>query len=183
MNLDTSEQVDLIAIAAATNWTRLLRIHHHRLPAADLEDCLGQALLELLVAAEQRRTRFADPAAALTALDRRFQSRIIDRHRAQAGRSPIATALHEARPLDTITDTAATGGSAAGDPLQRVLDRETLAQLARAVGELTPDQRLALLAQLHGERPGEFCARHGWSAAKHRKTLQRARARLRLVLR
>ena len=118
----------------------------------------------------------------LTALDRRFQSRIIDRHRAQAGRSPIATALHEARPLDTIIDTTANGG-VAGDPLQRVLDRETLAQLARAVGELTPDQRLALLAQLHGERPGEFCARHGWSAAKHRKTLQRARARLRLLLR
>ena len=66
MNLDTSEQVDLIAIAAATNWTRLLRIHHHRLPAADLEDCLGQALLELLVAAEQGRTRFADRTAALT---------------------------------------------------------------------------------------------------------------------
>jgi DNA-directed RNA polymerase specialized sigma24 family protein len=180
MNPDTHDQIDLIAIAAATNWQRLLRIHHHRLPPADLEDCLSQALLELLIAAEQRRTRFADRAAALTALDRRFQSRIIDRHRAQTGRSPITTALHHARPLETITDTTA---GAAGDPLQRVLDRETLSRVARAVGELTPDQRLALLAQLHGERPSEFCARHTWSAAKHRKTLQRARARLRLLLR
>jgi DNA-directed RNA polymerase specialized sigma24 family protein len=180
MNHEAPDQVDLIAIAAATNWTGLLRIHHRRLPAADLEDCLGQALLELLVAAEQGRTQFANRTAALTALDRRFQSRITDRHRAHNGRSPIATALHHARPLDTITDTTA---AAAGDPLQQVTDRETLTQIAHAVGELTPDQRLALLAQLHGERPGEFCARHGWSAAKHRKTLQRARARLRLLLR
>jgi DNA-directed RNA polymerase specialized sigma24 family protein len=181
MNHDTHDQVDTIAIAAATNWTRLLRVHHRRLPAADLEDCLSQALLELLVAAEQGRTGFADRAAALTALDRRFQSRIIDRHRAHNGRSPITTALHHARPLDTITDAARPG--AAGDPVQRLLDRETLTRIAGAVGELTPNQRLALLAQLHGERPGEFCARHGWSPAKHRKTLQRARARLRLLLR
>jgi DNA-directed RNA polymerase specialized sigma24 family protein len=175
-----NHQVDRIAIAAATNWTRLLRIHRRRLPAAELEDCLGQALLELLVAAEQRRTRFPDRAAALSALDRRFQSRIIDRHRAHNGRSAISTALHRARPLDTVADTPA---NAAPDPLQQVIDRETLAQLAHAVGQLTPDQRLALLAQLHGEPPGEFCARHGWSPAKHRKTLQRARARLRLLLR
>jgi len=178
--MNPRDQVDLIAIAAATNWTRLLRIHRHRLPAAELEDCLSQALLELLTAAEQGRTRFADRAAALAAFDRRLQSRITDRHRAINGRSPIAAALRQARTLDLITDTTPT---AVGDPLQRTLDREMLAQLTRAVAELTPDQRLALLAELHGERPGEFCARHNWSAAKYRKTLQRARTRLRLLLR
>ena len=177
--MNPRDQVDLIAITAAANWTRLLRIHHHRLPAADLEDCLSQALLELLTAAEQGRTWFANGAAALTAIEIRFQSRIADRHRAINGRSPIATALRQARPLDLITDTTA---GTAGDPLQHTLDRETLAQIKRAVGELTPDQRLALLAELHGERPGEFCARHNWSVAKYRKTLQRARNRLRLLL-
>ena len=180
--MNARDQVDSIAIAAAANWQRLLRIHHRRLPAADLEDCLGQALLELLVAAEHGRTQFADREAALAALDRRFESRITDRHRAIGGRSPISAALHQAQPLDTIGDETPTAAMAA-DPLRRVLDRETLSQIAQALGELTADQRLVLLAQLHGERPGEFCARHAWSVAKYRKTLSRARARLRVLSR
>ena len=179
MRPDTHDPADAIAAVAAANWQRLLRVHHYRLSRPDLEDCLSQALLELLSAAE-RGHRFREPAATLTALDLRFQSRIIDRHRALAGRSPISAALHQARPLDSLTDTGP--AAATGAPLALVLQREDLARLAYALRELTADQRLVLLAQAQGERPAWFCTHHGWSVAKYRKTLSRARARLRALL-
>jgi hypothetical protein len=153
----------VIAGVAIAGWQRLLRIHHHRLKRADLEDCLGQATLELLAAAA-RGQRFADTDAIRAALDQRFQSRIIDRQRALGGRSPIAASLHYAAPLDTVTDAIWTTG---GDPLARVLEREQLARLTSAIGQLTFDQRLVLRSQLDGqERPAQFCARHGWSVEK-----------------
>jgi len=72
--------------------------------------------------------------------------------------------LHHATPLDTVTNTIGTTG---GDPLARVLEREQLAQVTSAIGQLTPDQRLVLRSQLNGqERPAQFCARHGWSVEK-----------------
>jgi DNA-directed RNA polymerase specialized sigma24 family protein len=170
------DPADAIAEVAITAWQPLLRIHHHRLKRADLEDCLGQATLELLAAA-QRGQRFTDTDAIRAALDQRFQSRIIDRQRALGGRSPITASLHHATPLDTVTDRV---GSTAGDALARILEREQLARLASAIGQLTPDQRLVLRSQLDGhERPAQFCARHGWSVEKYRKTAQRARAHLR----
>ena len=170
------DPADAIAGVALSGWQRLLRIHHHRLRRADLEDCLGQATLELLAAAA-RGQRFADTDAIRAALDKRFQSRIIDRQRALGGRSPISASLHHATPLDTVTDAIGTTG---GDPLARVLEREQLADLSRAIGQLTPDQQLVLRSQLNGhERPRQFCARHGWSIDKYRKTAQRARAKLR----
>ena len=79
------DPADAIAGVAITGWQRLLRIHHHRLKRADLEDCLGQATLELLAAAA-RGQRFPDTDAIRAALDMRFQSRIIDRQRALGGR-------------------------------------------------------------------------------------------------
>ena len=170
------DPAEAIAGVSISGWQRLLRIHHHRLKRADLEDCLGQATLELLAAAA-RVQHFADADAIRAALDQRFQSRIIDRQRALGGRSPITASLHYATPLDTVTDTV---GSTGGDPLARVLEREQLADLSRAIGQLTPDQRLVLRSQLNGqERPAQFCARHGWSVEKYRKTAQRARAKLR----
>ena len=170
------DPADAVAGVAISGWQRLLRIHHHRLKRADLEDCLGQATLELLAAA-QRGQRFADTDAIRAALHQRFQSRIIDRQRALGGRSPITASQHHAASLDTVTDAIATTG---GDPLARVLEREQLARLASAIGQLTPDQRLVLRSQLNGqERPAQFCARHGWSVEKYRKTAQRARAQLR----
>jgi DNA-directed RNA polymerase specialized sigma24 family protein len=170
------DPADVIAGVAITGWQRLLRIHHHRLKRADLEDCLGQATLELLAAAAHGQ-QCADSAAIRAALDQRFQSRIIDRQRALGGRSPITASLHHATALDAITETV---GTAAGDPLARVLEREQLARLTSALGQLTPDQRLVLRSQISGqERPAQFCARHGWSVEKYRKTAQRARAKLR----
>jgi DNA-directed RNA polymerase specialized sigma24 family protein len=124
---------------------------------------MAQATLELLAAAA-RGQRFADADAIRAALHQRFQSRIIDRQRALGGRSPINASLHYATPLDTVTDTVGTTG---GDPLARVLEREQLASLTSAVGQLTADQRLVLRSQLDGqERPAQFCARHGWSVEK-----------------
>jgi DNA-directed RNA polymerase specialized sigma24 family protein len=172
----TVDPAEAIATVAISGWQRLLRIHHHRLRRPDLEDCLGQATLELLAAAA-RGQRFADTAAIRAALAKRFESRIIDRQRALGGRSPITASLHHATRLDTVTDTVAT---TRGDPLARFLEREQLARLTIAIGQLTPDQRLVLSSQLNGhQRPVQFCARHGWSVEKYRKTAQRARAKLR----
>jgi DNA-directed RNA polymerase specialized sigma24 family protein len=157
------DPAEVIAGVAISGWQRLLRIHHHRLKRADLEDCLGQATLELLAAAA-RGQRFADTDAIRAALDQRFQSRIIDRQRALGGRSPITASLYHATPLDAITDAV---GTTAGDLLARVLEREQLARLASAFGQLTPDQRLVLRSQLNGqERPAQFCTHHGWSVEK-----------------
>ena len=170
------DPAEVIAAVVISCWQRLLRIHHHRLKRADLEDCLGQATLELLAAAA-RGQRFADAGAIRAALDQRFQSRIIDRQRALGGRSPITASLHHATALDAIPDAV---GTTAGDPLARVLEREQLGRLTSAIGQLTFDQRLVLRSQLNGqERPAQFCARHGWSVEKYRKTAQRARAQLR----
>ena len=165
MRPDTLDPADAIATVVAANRQRLLRVHHHRLSRPG---------------AAGRGQRFTGPASILTALDVRFQSRIIDRHRALAGRSPISAALHQARSLDAITDTGP--AAAAGDPLAQVLQREDLARLADALRKLTSDQRLVLLAQAQGERPDWFCTHHGWSVAKYRKTLSRGRARLRVLL-
>jgi DNA-directed RNA polymerase specialized sigma24 family protein len=174
------DPADAIARVATAHWQRLLRIHYHRLTRADLEDCLAQATLELLVAARAGE-RFAEDATIVVALDRRFQSRIIDRQRALAGRSPIIAATCRATPIDTLEDTLPAAG---GDPLAQVLQREQFDRLAAAIRKLTVDQRLVLRHQLHGrERPGEFCARHGWSVEKYRKTAQRASARLRQLTR
>jgi DNA-directed RNA polymerase specialized sigma24 family protein len=170
------DPAEVIAGVAITGWQRLLRIHHHRLKRADLEDCLSQATLELLAAAA-RGQRFVDPDAVRAALEQRFQSRIIDRQRALGGRSPITASLHRATPLDTVTDMI---GTTVGDPLARVLERERLAHLTSTIGQLTFDQRLVLRSQLdRQERPAQFCARHDWSVEKYRKTAQRARAKLR----
>ena len=174
------DPAEAIAGVAISGWQRLLRIHHHRLKRADLEDCLGQATLELLAAAA-RGQRFADTDAIRAALHQRFQSRIIDRQRALGGRSPITASLHHATALDTVTDTV---GTTAGDPLARVLEREQLTSLTSAIGQLTADQRLVMRSQLDGqERPAQFCARHGWSVEKYRKTAQRARAKPRHLAR
>ena len=170
------DPADAVAGVAIASWHRLLRIHHHRLKRADLEDCLGQATLELLAAA-QRGRHFANADAIRAALEQRFQSRIIDRHRALGGRSPITASLHHAAALDTVTDAVVTAG---GDPLACVLEREQLARITSALSQLTCDQRLVLRSQLDGrERPAQFCVRHGWSVEKYRKTAQRARAKLR----
>jgi DNA-directed RNA polymerase specialized sigma24 family protein len=174
--LGRDDPLEAIARVAIASRQRLLRVHHYRLRRADLEDCFSQATLELLTAA-RRGHRFANADAIRAALDQRLQSRIIDRQRALGGRSPITAALHHATTLDATADRL---GATDGDLLASVIAREQLAHLAAAIRQLTPDQQLVLRSQLQGhERPAEFCANHGWSVEKYRKTAQRARAKLR----
>ena len=94
------------------------------------------------------RPTFADTDAIRAALDRRFQSRIIDRHRALGGRSPITASLHHATPLDTVTDTLRSTG---GDPLARVLERE---QLARSPTRSANSRPTSASSALPARRPG-----------------------------
>jgi hypothetical protein len=66
------------------------------------------------------------------------------------------------------------------DVERRTLLRYELHTLQRAAHGLTSDQRLVLACQIALQMSAaEFCATFGWSAEKHRKVAQRARARLR----
>lgn len=173
----TDGAADVIARVAIENWPRLLRVHRQRLAREDLEDCLAQATYELLAATIQDGVRFADREAVRIAFELRVDSRIIDRRRAFAGRSPITAATHHACRLDALANAFA---SSSEDPLSIVLVREQLACLTRAAAEsLSSDQRLVLRSQLRCERPAAFCASHDWSLARYHKTAQRARLRLR----
>jgi DNA-directed RNA polymerase specialized sigma24 family protein len=109
------------------------------------------------------------------ALRQKFESRILDHHRAVAGRSPATHARARTRPLDDALDQRVGDR----DGLDELVARETLRELAAAIRELTPDQQLVLASQLNGETPRECCGHTGWTIDKYRKTAQRARARLR----
>jgi DNA-directed RNA polymerase specialized sigma24 family protein len=171
-----------MALVAQAKRESLLRAHRHRLRKEDLEDCYGQATLELLA-------RLRGGAALLTrahmanVLEQRFLSRIQDRRRALQGRSPAQAALDNALPLgDGSEGIQVADVRAEIDKL--VLLRMELRSLGRMINELTPDQRLVLSSQIDSEMDcAEFCHRFGWSKEKYRKVAQRARARLRELLR
>src|SRR4051812_45882603 len=97
-----------LARALAAQRGRLLRRHAHRLDRADLEECLAQAALELV----SRARREADGTVWRPALDleQRFLSRVTDRRRALAGRSP----------RQRLLSTAATIGDANLDEVLQV---------------------------------------------------------------
>ena len=61
-----------------------------------------------------RTLHFSDTDVIRAALDQRLRSRIIDRHRALGGRSPITAVRFITPLLETVTDPIATTG---GDPL------------------------------------------------------------------
>src|SRR3954452_1068658 len=81
-----------LARALAGERARLLRRHAHRLGREDLEDSLAQAALELVPRA--RRDPGDSDWIPELALEQRFLSRVSDRRRALAGRSPAARLLH-----------------------------------------------------------------------------------------
>jgi hypothetical protein len=90
--LDVAEQV---ALVAQTRRESLLRRHRHRLRLEDLEDCLSQATLELLVQVRAGGS-YASSLHLANVLEQRFRSRIMDRLRAVGGRSPIQAAMEQA---------------------------------------------------------------------------------------
>jgi hypothetical protein len=90
---------ELVAREAMSLQSALLAVHRSRLPREDLEDAYAQATLELV--ARAKRTGAPHSAAhAQNSLRQKFESRIADRQRAQAGRSLAAHTLAHALPLD-----------------------------------------------------------------------------------
>jgi DNA-directed RNA polymerase specialized sigma24 family protein len=165
---------DLIAREALALRATLIRAYRSNASREDLEDLHSQAVLELLARAERDPT-LTSPDHIRNALRQKFDSRILDHHRAAAGRSPATHARTRTRPLDDALDRCV----ADRDPLHEAIARETLRELAVAIRELTRDQQLVLASQLNGETPRECCRHTGWTIDKYRKTAQRARARLR----
>jgi DNA-directed RNA polymerase specialized sigma24 family protein len=173
--LDPAEQVALVARAKRET---LLRLHRHRLRREDLEDCFSQATLEL-VAHAKVKGGFADLAHLTHVFEQRFLSRIRDRRRALAGRSPMQAALELAlaRGEDEREDFDVVDVRVGVEEL--VMLRMDLRRLPALARKLTPDQRLVLAAQISQMSRADFCRRYGWSREKYQKVAQRARARLR----
>jgi DNA-directed RNA polymerase specialized sigma24 family protein len=156
----------------------LLRAHRHRLRPEDLEDCMSQAVVELFAHARTGR-RFSSPQHLTNVLEQRFLSRVLDRRRALAGRSPLQAALEGALPLGDAGGREVELADPRAEVHPLVLHRLRLRRVARLAPLLTPDQRLVLACQLAGIDRAEFCRAYGWSFEKYRKVAQRARARLR----
>jgi hypothetical protein len=176
------DPLEAVALVALQRREQLLAQHRHRLRREELEDCYSQATLELLARA-RRPDAFAGAGHIANALAQRLRSRIYDRHRALAGRSPIQAATARAVPI-VVCDGSEEGGRRGlvdlrADVERTALLREQLARIAHFSRALTRDQRLRLASELYTEQsPAEFCAEHGWSPEKYRKVGQRARSRL-----
>jgi DNA-directed RNA polymerase specialized sigma24 family protein len=168
-----------VALVARARRELLLRAHRYRLRREDLEDCYSQATLELL--ADARRGASYDSRRDVeTAIERRFVSRIRDRRRALAGRSPIQAALEKSVSLTPSIDEREVDVVDARAELETlVIARMELRRVEALIRELTTDQRLVLISQVALGMPrAEFCRRYGWTPEKYRKVAQRGRARL-----
>ena len=163
---------ELVAHEAVRIRRGVLSDHHGELPYEDLEDAFAEAVLELVRRAK-RDPAFGEPAHIRNALRQKFASRVLDRRRQRAGRSPIERAYALATPID-----AALSVSSTSDPAAAVVTGEQLRLICASLGELTDDQRAVLQSQLNDEPPTVACARLGWSPEKYRKVAQRARQRL-----
>lgn len=173
------DPADLVALVVVAHRERLLRVHGRRLRKEDLEDCFGQAALELVVYA-RRGEPLANRLHVARLLEQRFVSRIQDRRRAIEGRSAAQATFEQ----------ALAEGAFSGAEEQLLDQRIGVDQLValrielRRIGELmlmlTRDQRLVLASQIYLQMGcAEFCECFGWSPEKYRKVAQRGRARLR----
>jgi hypothetical protein len=170
---DPAEEV---AIVARAKREVLLRVHRHTLRREDLEDCYSVATLELLVHAREGN-RYANRRHIANALELRFVSRVRDRRREPAGRSPMHAALETAVALGGDDNIAIVDSRAEVE--RQVMVRYELRRVRLHAQALSPDQRLVLAHQLQDGCCADFCRRFGWSSEKYRKVAQRARARLR----
>jgi DNA-directed RNA polymerase specialized sigma24 family protein len=180
------DQVQEMALVAQARRALLLRAHRHRLRKEDLEDCFSQATLELLAKAREEGAggvAYLTRAHMANVLEQRFLSRIYDHRRALGGRSPAQAALAHARRLGDGADGFEVADVRA--EIERIVTlRADLRSLGQVIHRLTADQRLVLVSFADsGIECAEFCDRHGWSREKYRKVSQRARARLRELLR
>lgn len=177
------DPVEEVALVARAKRELLLRVHRHRLRREDLEDCFSQATLEIL-AQVRRGSRFANRVHLAHAIEQRFLSRVIDRRRALAGRSPMQAALEAAITRRGDADGAQLQVRDLRPGPERLAmlhhDLRSVPTLALALSE---EQRLVLASQLSlGIGCREFCTRFGWSPEKYRKVAQRARSRLRRLM-
>ncbi len=160
----------------------LLRAHRHRLRREDLEDCYSQAVLELLAAARAGR-RFSSREHLANALEQRFLSRVLDRRRAVAGRSPMAAALEGALPLGGPGEREVEVVDPRAEVHPLVVLRLQLQRVAELAPLLSDDQRLVLACQVAlGMSRAEFCEQFGWSFERYRKVALRGRGRLRRLI-
>jgi DNA-directed RNA polymerase specialized sigma24 family protein len=174
-----AEQVALVAQAKRES---LLRRNRHRLRLEDLEECLSQATLELLASA-RAGGRFASSFHLANVLEQRFRSRVADRRRALAGRSPMQAAMEDAVVLgDPKHGEVEVADSRLGVE-ELVMLRLRLGRLPEIANQLSPEQRLVIACQvgLDMER-AEFCRRFGWSPEKYRRMARCARAALRVCV-
>jgi hypothetical protein len=171
------DQVEEMALVAQARRELLLRAHRHQLRKEDLEDCYGQATLELLARA-RAAGMFSTRAHMANALEQRFVSRINDRRRALCGRSPAQAALDGALPLGGCSEGDIDVADIRAEIDKLVMLRMDLRSLGRVIHKL-----LVLTSRIDsGMDCAEFCSRFGWSKEKYRKVAQRARARLRELL-
>jgi DNA-directed RNA polymerase specialized sigma24 family protein len=170
-----------VALVVRAKRDVLLRVYRYQLRPEDLEDCFGQATLEL-VAFVRRGGRFAGRMHLGNLLEQRFQSRVRDRRRALSGRSPMQAALESSLPIEAAGDQGVEIADVRADLEKLVMLRQELRRIGRHVQELTADQRLVLACQLESMPRSEFCGLYGWSSEKYRKVAQRARARLRALM-
>jgi len=173
------DSVEDVAIVARAKREVLLRAHRHRLRREDLEDCYSMATLELLSHA-RKGAAYASRLHIANALELRFESRVRDRRRAIAGRSPMQAALETAVPLGNEDEIAIVDRRAGVE--RQVMLRHDLRRVQLHARALSPDQRLVLAHQLADGGCADFCRRFGWSGEKYRKVAQRGRARLRFLM-
>jgi DNA-directed RNA polymerase specialized sigma24 family protein len=178
----TSDPAEEVAIVARSRRELLLRVHSFRLRWAELEDCYSQATLELVMHARAGGV-FASRTHLAHVIEQRFLSRIYDRRRALAGRSPMQATLEAALPIGDTVGGPVEPVDPRANPELRAIHREELRRVLAAAESLTPDQRMLLACQVGLQMDREtFCRRFDWSAEKYRKVAQRARARLRSVI-
>jgi DNA-directed RNA polymerase specialized sigma24 family protein len=180
----THDPAEAVARALAEKREVLLRAYRRRLRREDLEDCLSQAALELVVRARRVDAGFQNAAHIANALEQKLRSRIYDRHRAMSGKSAIETALAKALPLEEADGQVVHVADRRADSERLVEARIDLRRLLTLAHGLTPDQRRVLFARVVLDMSAtEFCEGHAWSFEKYRKIDQRGRAKLRLATR
>ena len=150
----TGHTEQLLAQVAEELRAPLLAANRYTAPREDLEDIYAQSVLELLLRIRRDPT-FTTREHLANALRLRFQSRLSDRHRALAGRSPATRALAQAARLDDDTNVIA----ARHDTEREVLGRERLRTLMIALRELPAAQRDAVLAE---RAVGDTERKRGW---------------------
>lgn len=171
----------MVALVVQARRTTLLRRHGRRLRHEDLEDCFGQAALEL-VARAREGAPFNGTAHVAYLLEQRFLSRVHDRRRALAGRSDTQAIFEDALATGLFSEEEPQVIDPRAEPERIVEGRLELQRLSDLACKLSEEQQLVLACQTSlqwGSK--EFCERFGWTPAKYRKVGQRARARLRLL--